>query len=112
MAPLVVRRGMLRLALETTILAVGFALVLGGVVHAAPPPTTVTAALKKELVARHGEAHRARLERGIDQVAALWRPEDGDLGAFVREHFLADPAALDATFARLEQSFETIDGHL
>ncbi len=42
---------------------------------AAPPPSKKldTAALKAELVARHGEAQRARIERGVEQVAALWR---------------------------------------
>ncbi|HYH95795.1 hypothetical protein, partial [Hyalangium sp.] len=80
---------------------------------AAPSPwkKADTSALKAELVAKHGEAQRARIERGVDQVAAQWREEDGDLGAFVREHFLADPKALDATFARLERIFEQLDGH-
>ncbi len=80
---------------------------------AAPPSTKKpdTAALKAELVARHGEAARTRIERGVEQVAALWREEDGDMGAFVREHFIADPKALDATFARLERIFEQLDGH-
>jgi len=30
-------------------------------------------ALQAELVARHGEAQRARIERGLEQVALLWR---------------------------------------
>ena len=79
----------------------------------APSPTKKpdTAALKAELVARHGEGQRARIERGVEQVAAQWREEDGDLAAFVREHFIADPKALDATFARLERIFEQLDGH-
>ena len=33
------------------------------------------------------------------------------LEAFVRAQFIADPAQLDATFARLEAVFEQIDGH-
>ncbi len=70
------------------------------------------AALKAELVSRHGEAQRARIERGVEQVSLLWREEDGDLAAFVREHFIADPAVLDATFARLETVFEQLDGHV
>ncbi|QDF05138.1 hypothetical protein [Myxococcus xanthus] len=91
----------------------------------APPPVNVpekeptamtstfdAAALKAELVARHGEAQRGRIERGVDQVAAMWRPEDGDLAAFAREQFLSDPNALDATFQRLERLFEQLDGHL
>ncbi|ATB39222.1 hypothetical protein CYFUS_004663 [Cystobacter fuscus] len=68
--------------------------------------------LVARLVARHGEAHRARIERGVAQVAALWREEDGDLEAFVTEYFIPDEAALDATLARLEQALEQLDGHL
>lgn len=75
-------------------------------------PKPDLAAIKSELVTAFGEAQRARIDRGVDQVAALWRADDGDLAAFVREHFLADPAQLDATFARLEAVFEQIDGHL
>lgn len=74
-------------------------------------PTPDLTALTSELVRRHGEPQRPRVERGIAQVAALWRADDGDLAAFVREHFIADPAALDATFARLEAVFEQVDGH-
>jgi hypothetical protein len=70
------------------------------------------AALKAELVARHGESRRARIERGVDQVAVLWREEDGDLAAFAREHFIAEEKQLEATLARLETAFEQLDGHL
>lgn len=80
---------------------------------AMPKPTKKpdTAALKAELVAKHGEAQRARIERGVEQVAAQWREEDGDFAAFVREYFIADPKTLDETFARLERIFEQLDGH-
>ncbi|WP_309892104.1 hypothetical protein [Archangium sp.] len=69
-------------------------------------------ALKAELVSRHGEAQRARIERGVEQVAALWREEDGELAAFAREYFIADEKQLEATLARLETAFEQLDGHL
>ncbi|MEW6433798.1 MAG: hypothetical protein AB1730_20000 [Myxococcota bacterium] len=71
-----------------------------------------TSALKAELLRQHGEAQKARIERGVDQVAALWRREDGDLAAFVKQHFLVDPKELDATFQRFEANFEQLDGHL
>lgn len=74
-------------------------------------PAPDLTALTSELVAKHGEAQRARIDRGVAQVAALWRADDGDLAAFVREQFISDPAQLDATFARLEAVFEQIDGH-
>ncbi len=67
--------------------------------------------LKEDLVKAHGEQARPRIERGIDQVASLWRKEDGDLSAFVKESFISKPQDLDATFARFESNFEAIDGH-
>lgn len=69
---------------------------------------TITA----ELVKKHGEGQRARVERGLNQVAARWRTDDGDFAAFVQEHFLADPAQIDTTFARLERIMEQLEGHL
>ncbi|GMU62529.1 MAG: hypothetical protein AMXMBFR34_42920 [Myxococcaceae bacterium] len=85
-------------------------MILLSVVLAAAPMNT--SALKAELVKKHGEAQKARIERGVDQVAALWKKEDGDLSAFARENFLVEPKDLDATFARFEAHFEQLDGHL
>jgi hypothetical protein len=81
---------------------------------AADPPLSASArrVLVRELVAKHGRAQEARLARGISQVAALWREEDGDLAAFARQQFLADARLLDSTFARLEWVFEQLDGHM
>lgn len=79
---------------------------------AAQPAPVDLAALEAELVGKHGEAQRPRIKRGLAQIASLWRAEDGDLAAFAREQFLADPAAIDATFARLEGLMEQLEGHL
>ncbi|MFO0574873.1 MAG: hypothetical protein U1A78_12860 [Polyangia bacterium] len=114
---------------------------------AAPRPSPEEAAarllteLENELVRKHGEAQRARIKRGLKQVAALWRkgdegptppgqdrgdkergdkdrpdkgrdPGDGDLAAFARAHFISDPAVLRATFQRMEGALEQLDGHL
>lgn len=70
------------------------------------------APLESELVARYGEPQRPRIARGLRQVAALWKPEDGDLAAFAREHFIAEPRQLDSTFQRLQAVFEQLEGHL
>lgn len=70
---------------------------------------------KRELLAAHGEAQRARIERGVKQVAQLWQPEDGDAEAFVqfmRKHFISDPAELDATFEHCQYAMEQLYGHL
>lgn len=70
------------------------------------------AALEAKLIATHGEAQRFRIEQGVRQVASLWKKEDGDLSAFATEQFVAEPARLDALFARFEQNLEQVDGHL
>lgn len=69
-------------------------------------------ALQRSLIEQHGESSRARIERGLEQVAALWRAEDGDLEAFARERFIPEGPELDAVFARFEANFEQLDGHL
>jgi hypothetical protein len=71
--------------------------------------------LEKELVARYGEAQRARLDRGLKQVAQFWKTDDGDAGAFeefVRRNFAGDQKALDALFSRHEALLEQLDGHM
>ena len=40
------------------------------------------ARLEAELVSKYGEEQRARLQRGMDQVASLWRDEDGGAAGF------------------------------
>ena len=75
------------------------------------------APLVEALVAKHGEAQRARAEQGVRQVLAFWRlgPDgDGDekaLSDFVTSQFLADPATLERTLARFEEALEAADGH-
>jgi hypothetical protein len=71
--------------------------------------------LEGELVTKHGEGQRARVERGLKQVASFWRAEDGDAAAFedfVRTNFAGEQATLDALFERFEHNLEQIDGHM
>jgi hypothetical protein len=71
--------------------------------------------LETELVAKYGEAQRARLQRGMKQVADFWRAEDGDQAAYedlVRTHFAGDQASLDALFNRMQFVLESIGGHM
>lgn len=77
-----------------------------------PTLTPTTKSAEATLISKYGEGQRERIERGVRQVAALWRKEDGDLLTFAREHFIAERKELEATFARFEQSLEQIDGHL
>jgi hypothetical protein len=64
------------------------------------------------LVKIHGEAARARAERGVRQVAAYWRAADGDPAAFVAESFVSDAAQLEGLLKRFSAAFEQMDGHL
>lgn len=71
--------------------------------------------LESELVAKHGEAQRPRIQRGLKQASAFWRAEDGsasDFEAFARTHFAGDDKALDELFQRMEFVLESLNGHM
>ncbi len=73
------------------------------------------ASMEKELVAKYGESQRARIQRGLQQVAEFWRAEDGDASVFedfVRANFAGDQATLDTMFNRLESLLEQLGGHM
>jgi hypothetical protein len=77
-------------------------------------PAARGAQIEAELVGKYGQAQQARLHRGIAQAAALWRGDDGNADAFasfVRDNFIADPAALDALFNRFQHNLEVVMGH-
>ena len=68
----------------------------------------------KSIIADAGEASRFRVERGVAQVAALWRKEDGtpeEFNAFCKTGFIADPVQLDTLFEKLQQNLEIISGY-
>lgn len=70
----------------------------------------VIAQLKDSL----GADHAFRIERGVNQVAALWREQDGsadDFTQFCSTSFVADTAALSTLFSTLERNFEVISGY-
>lgn len=98
--------------------ALAVAATLAAPVIAQQPPTQMNASMQKlesELVAKYGEAQRARLQRGMKQVAQFWRAEDGDEAAFedlVRTHFGGDPQTLDALFNRMQFVLESMYGHM
>ena len=71
--------------------------------------------LEAELAAKYGEGVRARLARGLKQVASFWRAEDGDAKVFeefVRTNFAGDQQTLDTMFTRFQHNLEMVDGHM
>jgi hypothetical protein len=81
------------------------------------PPRPLAEAVPRAiqaLQARHGAAEAARIDRGVRQVASLWREEDGDakaFEAFVAAQFAPRGAPLDLLFERFETALESLDGH-
>lgn len=61
-----------------------------------------------------GEESSFRIERGVRQVADLWRESDGsndDFALFVKSNFVADTAKLHSLFSKLEHNFEIFGGY-
>src|SRR5713101_3726222 len=78
------------------------------------PQSASDGELRDLLVAKHGEAQHTRIERGLKQVAAMWRPQDGDdraRRAFVEQWFESDPRKLSALLGRFEYALEQVDGY-
>lgn len=83
----------------------------GSTAAQAPDVTGTVAAL----VARHGPGERARIERGVAQLARYWRAQDGDAAAFARfadAEFIPAGPQFEATFARFEFALERVAGYL
>ncbi|HEX6085771.1 MAG TPA: hypothetical protein VF266_14665 [Thermoanaerobaculia bacterium] len=103
--------------MSRTFAAVALALTLAAPAHAQQPEWMKESMqkLETELVAKYGESQRARLQRGMRQVADFWRAEDGDRAAFeelVRTHYAGDPATRDALFNRMQFILESVYGHM
>jgi hypothetical protein len=66
------------------------------------------------LVSACGKDQQFRIERGVEQVASLWRTEDGttdDFEQFCEEHFISDPDELDMVFQKISRNMEILNGH-
>ncbi len=60
-----------------------------------------------------GETSAFRIERGVSQVADLWRESDGtkeEFTSFCKTNFVADTAQLTNLFQTLERNFEILSG--
>jgi len=71
--------------------------------------------VESELVTKCGETQRARIQRGLHQIASFWRTGDGDAAVFeefARTNFAGDQATLDTMFLRFESTFEQLFGHM
>jgi hypothetical protein len=70
--------------------------------------------VKAELLQKFGEAEKFRVERGVDQVAGLWRAADGsgdDFAAFCLGSFAAVGTPQQALFEKLAFYNEVLGGY-
>lgn len=77
-------------------------------------PSTRVEAVVRQLTDSLGEACAFRVERGVKQVAGLWRETDGSEEDFVRfclESFVAGEEELEQLYTTLERNFEVIHGN-
>lgn len=67
------------------------------------------------LLKKYGEDHKFRIERGVRQVASMWRASDGSDGEFTEfcvENFIADQGQFETLFQRILTNYEILEGNL
>ncbi len=68
----------------------------------------------RQLVDKYGESAKFRAEKGVKQVAELWRSSDGsqtDFETFCKEQFVATDADIELLFNKLSYGFEILFGN-
>jgi len=68
-----------------------------------------------DLINKHGAEHQFRIERGVQQVAQLWRNSDGtteEFANFCAERFIASDEELKTVFDKLMVNFEILGGNM
>jgi hypothetical protein len=66
------------------------------------------------LAGDYGMEEQFRIERGVKQVASLWRTGDGtiaDFEQFCKENYISDPGELDTVFQIISRNMEILNGH-
>ena len=70
--------------------------------------------VKTSLINKYGKSAEFRIDRGVQQVASLWRESDGNAQAFEQfclENFVNDAEALQRLYSKLERNFEIFSGY-
>lgn len=80
-----------------------------------PVTEAVIQQVKNDLLAKHGDDLNFRIDRGVEQVARLWRKSDGnneEFAAFCKEKFIASDLELKTVFDKLMANFEILSGNM
>ncbi|MHC1704514.1 MAG: hypothetical protein AB9846_11450 [Tenuifilaceae bacterium] len=68
----------------------------------------------QQIIDKNGDAFTFRAERGVRQVANLWRKQDGNIAEFEKfclENFVVNDAELKTLFNKLSYGFEVLYGN-
>lgn len=68
-----------------------------------------------QITTKYPDIDKAKIEKGVKQVAQFWRTEDGsvnDFRNFCIDNFIADEKVLNETFMRLQKNLELIYGYM
>ena len=68
----------------------------------------------RQLTEKHGENAKFRIDRGVNQVANLWRPSDGDATDFEKfcmEQFVSKDEDIEILFNKLSYGYEILFGN-
>jgi hypothetical protein len=70
--------------------------------------------VKQQIIDKYGETYTFRAERGVKQVADLWRKSDGTLAEFEKfclENFVANDSDFEILFKKLSNGLEVLGGN-
>jgi len=68
----------------------------------------------QQIIDKNGDAFTFRAERGVRQVANLWRKQDGNIAEFEKfclENFVVNDSELETLFNKLSYGFEVLYGN-
>ncbi len=72
-------------------------------------------ALTEQITEEHGNIHRFRIQKGIEQVSCFWCEKDGniqDFNNFCKKNFISNDKLLFENFKRIEKNIEILYGNL
>ncbi len=79
-----------------------------------PIPQTVIDQTIESIVDQYGDNSLFRIERGVNQVATLWREDDGnaeEFTSFCNDNFIANENDLETLFNKLSTGYEVLFGN-
>ena len=83
-------------------------------IHGSPVSESSIAKAVDLVIEIAGEDQRMQVEKGVRQVASLWREEDGTAGdfeTFCSQNFISDSEALKLVFEKVSRNSEILSGH-